>query len=579
MDSVTRFLMLAVSVYALSGCGAGDSQVTDDDDFFVPTIEGPVSDDVFDRSRLLQVYIKMPAADFAILRSESRSLADTFKNCPDPDFDYTEFKATVNIDGEQLNNVEIRKKGYLGSVSHARPSIKLNFDTFEEGRTYKTLKRMTLNNDRQDPSHIHQCLAYDLYNAAGVKTPRCNLAHVVINGEDMGVYTHVESIKKPFLENNFLSKGGNLYEAQVADFGEFLNDRFELKTNKTANDRSDLTEVSDLLAMDDADFVANIGNVIALDEFISLWAVDTLIGNWDSASGNVNNYYIYHDSDDLFHFIPWGTDAAFTSVNPFKANSGPLYRSQSLAWRLFEIEVTREQYFARINELLASHWDEVQLLDDIQTTANLAQVNSQTLHNIRIFIEGDSDSNIDSQRTQLLAAMADTVQTQTDYRLVDQVSDCDDAQISTSLTAQFESHASGDQGSFNFTDINGNTINANMSLVSFSGVDSLVHLVDTSTLPPVVNLTLIGVGAAPSYQPYALQVFIEQPEYRAGSVSLHGIVSNVMLFKAFTDKTIAPILLGVGDSGTINLQLTGDGTATDPIKGNINVNLVLGENW
>jgi hypothetical protein len=38
---------------------------------------------------------------------------------------------------------------------------------------------MTLNNNKQDPSAIHQCLGYAVFADAGVPAPRCNFAHVV----------------------------------------------------------------------------------------------------------------------------------------------------------------------------------------------------------------------------------------------------------------------------------------------------------------------------------------------------------------------------------------------------------------
>ena len=137
--SKLSFLMLSVlslSSMSLIGCG-GDTQTKDDDAFFVPAIEGAVSEDVFDTQRRLQVYLKMPAADFAKLREEGRALDVAMDECPSTDFEYTDFKALANIDGEEFDNVAIRKKGYLGSLSTARPSIKLNFDTHQEGRTYK----------------------------------------------------------------------------------------------------------------------------------------------------------------------------------------------------------------------------------------------------------------------------------------------------------------------------------------------------------------------------------------------------------------------------------------------------------
>ena len=76
-------------------------------------------------------------------------------------------------------------------------------------------------------------MAYALFRAAGLVAPRCNHAHVVVNGQDLGIYTHVEAIKKPFLARHFTSDDGNLYEGNArADFAPALQVRYERKTNE-----------------------------------------------------------------------------------------------------------------------------------------------------------------------------------------------------------------------------------------------------------------------------------------------------------------------------------------------------------
>ncbi len=575
---LTSRLFISLSILAISGCGGGDTTPTDSDDFFVAPIVGEVSEDIFDAERLIQVTVNMPAADFSRMRGEARTLSSVMSGCPNPDFEYTDFSATVNIDGDQVDNVAIRKKGFLGSISDARPSIKLNFDTHVEGRTFKGMKRMTLNNDRQDPSHSHQCMAYDMFRAAGLVAPRCNLARVTVNGEDLGVYSQIESIKKPFLERNFADKGGNLYEAQVADFGEHLNDKFELKTNKTLNDRSDLTLLSDLLANDglsDEAFVAALGGVIDLPEFIKFWAVEALIGHWDSATGNVNNFYIYHDpTDDLFHFIPWGTDGAFTSVNPFKPYSGPLYRNMSIASRLFEIASTQQLYFDAINDLLLNHWNEPDLLAKLLEIQTLSGAPSASFSHMETFIAGNVDDDIASQRALLTRAMQGEVAQHT-YLLADEVSNCEYPQTTSNLVANFESKSPYDGGSFTFTNELGIEVTASMDILALAPgavkPDALVHVLDESSEPGVVALTLVGAGPAPLYlDSYVLQVFVEAPSYKVGGVDFQGIVSNVMLFKV-TDANATPVglqLISAGSSGSITLTQSGDGINT-AIKGSI----------
>lgn len=555
----------------------GNSNTTSDGDFPVPPVEGNVSDDIFDRERLIQVYLKMPEDDFAQLRTEGRPLSVAMDICPSTDFEYTDFKATANIDGEVLKNVAIRKKGYLGSLSHQRPSLKLNFDTHEEGRKFKTLKRMTLNNDRQDPSHTHQCMSYDLYRAAGLIAPRCNLAHVVINNEDMGVYSHVESIKKPFLKRYYNDKSGNLYEAQIADIGSHLNQRFELKTNKTANDRSDLDQLAQVLSLEDSEFLDQLPQHIDLEEFITYWAVETLIGHWDSATGNTNNYYMYHNpSDGLFHFIPWGTDSAFTSQNIFKPNSDPLYKNLSIAKRLYDIEETRTKYFSAINKLLTEVWNEDALLDNLEKVQLLTGTPVENFQEMKTFISGDSSNNTLSQRENLQKALAGE-RSHTSYLLPNEEFDCDQGSETSSLTASFESSDIGGSGQFSFTDAQGKQYTASMTIVSsFTETNALAYMEETSTIPSVINLTLIGASTPPFYtESFVLQVFIEKPSYQKGSIKLQALANNIMLFKVIDKDATPPVLelISAGHSGSIELEETGLGGPSSPIKGTINAEM------
>ena len=128
------------------------------------------------------------------------------------------FTGIVTVDGERLTNVGIRKKGFIGSMNENKPSLKIRFDKFEEDQTYLDAKRLTLNNDVQDPSYVRQCLAYDLFRAVG-PCPRCNYAHVFVNGVDMGVYTNVESIKS---HSSAVTSAiqGQFIEGTLSDFRE-----------------------------------------------------------------------------------------------------------------------------------------------------------------------------------------------------------------------------------------------------------------------------------------------------------------------------------------------------------------------
>ena len=232
-------------------CGCGPSKEDDEED---------LSDALFAPDHLIQVEIEMAESDWDDLRSQGRSMPHAMSACRDRDFEYDYFPATVTIDGQRLEDVAVRKKGFIGSLSVIRPSLKLHFAKYPEvdGRTYSGMKRMTLNNDRQDPSHTHQSMSYALFRKAGLTAPRCNHAQVRVNGTDLGIYSNVEPIKKPFLARHFASDDGNLYEADPpADFVQVFAENYERKTNELDADgqpapRDDLNAVTEALSTADA---------------------------------------------------------------------------------------------------------------------------------------------------------------------------------------------------------------------------------------------------------------------------------------------------------------------------------------
>ncbi len=71
--------------------------------------------------------------------------------------------------------------------------------------------------NNQDDSRLNTCMSYHVFREAGSPAPRCNYARVLLNGEDLGVFSNVESLKKPMLRRWFDDDSGNLYEGVLSD--------------------------------------------------------------------------------------------------------------------------------------------------------------------------------------------------------------------------------------------------------------------------------------------------------------------------------------------------------------------------
>jgi len=326
---------------------------------------------MFDPDKLLSVDIQISQENWDTLRHQSRNIIRLLgEECQDgPSYSpFTYVKAQVTIDGQVVDEVGVRKKGFLGSLSDTKPSLKIKFNEYISSQRFSGWKRMTLNNAVQDPSHMNQCLGYQLFTAAGVPAPRCSFAKVSVNGVPLGVYVHVESVKKPFLATKFDDNNGNMYEGTLSDFRTDWIDTYERKTNESvppgSEDRSDIQAVMDAVAIpDDATMAAALGQLVDLDAFYSFWAVETMTAHWDGYGGNNNNHYIYADpTSGKFHFLPWGVDQLFgDGGNPF----GPARTRSTITRRLFLHVPTRTAYVARYLQIIDDAWDENAMLAEI----------------------------------------------------------------------------------------------------------------------------------------------------------------------------------------------------------------------
>lgn len=558
-----RWLMAGMALVVLQGCGGGGSDSSDPSDFDAPV--EPVNiggdGDLYAPDRIMAVDIRMSADDFEKLRAEGRTLASTDRECIPP-FEYTEFTARVSIDGDRMDNVIVRKKGYMGSLSPSIPSLKLDFNDLQKGRTYQNSSRMTLNNNRQDPSNARQCMAYDQFREAGIAAPRCNYARVTVNGETLGVFTNVEPLKKPFLTRAFGNDEGNQYEAQTADFGTWLSQRFEKKTNEKENDRSDLQAVAEALALPDEQMLNVLPQLVDVDQFIRFWAVETLLGAWDSATGNANNFHIYRNPEDgLFHFIPWGADSAFRGDHPLKPLTGVFYRNFRLADRLFQIPEYRAAYYAELENLLETQWDENALTDRLARIRQLTGTTEEAAASLQRFIIGNGEPGDDdyqpARRVVLEQAMAAETPNGEVSLLADKEPDCS-APATTALTGNITSQSGNDRGEFNFILPDGRNVSASLTYAAFE-VDSLVYSVDRETKPAVVSLLMIGVDAGDSFKPYVLQLFIESSDYVPGSHRFHGFATNALLFEVDESLPGDVRTIALGAQGQITLTSVGTG--------------------
>lgn len=134
------------------------------------------------------------------------------------------YVADVTIDGEAFSNVGIRAKGNtslstVAALDSDRYSFKIEFDHYDESKSYHGLDKLSLNNLIQDSTMMKDYLTYSMMNAFGVDSSLCSYVYITVNGEDWGLYLAVEGVEEAFLERNYGSDYGNLYKPDSSGFG------------------------------------------------------------------------------------------------------------------------------------------------------------------------------------------------------------------------------------------------------------------------------------------------------------------------------------------------------------------------
>lgn len=334
-------------------------------------------DEIFPTDRIVDVQITLPQQDWDTIRYQSRdirtalSASRQFQPMESP---YTYVEASVSIDGVVFPKVGLRKKGFIGSLSNTRPSLKIRLNHIDKDGGIEGLTNLTLNNNKQDTGLVSQFMGYALFNAIGSPAPRCAYAKVTVNGKSLGIYSHVETVRKPLLERAFGNSDGPLYEGTVVDFYEGWENSFEHKRGDDTRGRAHINAIIDLLA-DPKATEADIGKLVDLDSFYRFWVTEGLVGFWDGYSGNKNNFFAYlNPEDNKFYFIPWGMDSIFTKHSKLEfmndARAPISVKTQGLiAYKLYQSESGRQRYREVLTEILDKHWNTAELLATLDNTA------------------------------------------------------------------------------------------------------------------------------------------------------------------------------------------------------------------
>jgi CotH kinase protein len=339
-------------------------------------------DSLYAIGNVLTIKVTMPQTDWHAVRTEQPA-GGVCNFQWTGDSRYTWRKATsVEISGTSFpaqtmfTEVGIKKKSFCGSINSDKPCLHIDFGKFSKDNVplIEALigsRYLTLNNTIQDRSYIRQPLGYKLLAMAGLPNSRCNFARVFVNGtligqgvggvNSPGIFVNAEPVMPRYIERNFNGNmNGNLYELEHGD--DLVSARLpfmEPESLSKFSNKADLQFADNHIA---ANGLVGANQMLDLDQFIKVYAMEFFLKHWDGYSNNTNNTYIYNDVNAVaapgvnnvrFKMILWGIDQIFQPNRHFKlATRGliaNLVRNDAarLAQLIDQIRTYREIVFSR----------------------------------------------------------------------------------------------------------------------------------------------------------------------------------------------------------------------------------------
>lgn len=311
------FVVLSICYVVFPGCApAGDLL--------------PEYDRVFDTTRIATFEIDFSMEDWQRLW--------TFPAEPVP--------VKLAVDGRPVEGASARLSG---SVSNAKTSLVLRLGEEARGRGFFGVRRVYLHRPGADPSLIREVLALSLMRQAHIPAPRASLVWVVKNGLPWGIFTLVEAVNGPFLEERFGDRSGNLYRMERVfederdpqpdlayrgdDASAYATEPpiYELRTNEEDLRGRELVDLADFIrALSQTptqEMAAWLDQNLDLDEWLRLLSALTWLSDLDSYAGLGGNLFLYRwpgnggpRADRRVALVPWDLRAAFGLFEPYECD-------------------------------------------------------------------------------------------------------------------------------------------------------------------------------------------------------------------------------------------------------------------
>ena len=259
--------------------------------------------------------------------------------------------------------VRVRYRGSSGR-NFAKKCWKVDFGrSVFEGR-----REINLQAEFRDIFGIRDKMVYDVFKAAGIMSPKGRFVHLLLNGEELGLYTEVEQVNERFLEMHGRDDDGAMYQPWLGTLHplpsvEKYRTHYWKKTKTSAGYEDLIAFIDRINRTSNADFPRAISEVLDVDSYLGYQAVVNWMGSWDAVQ--VNSFLVHLPDLGRWEVIPWDHDTSLSNHSPtleikaelpidygtLSSPQGQVYNQ--LLTRVLDVAVFRWKYVEKLEALSA----------------------------------------------------------------------------------------------------------------------------------------------------------------------------------------------------------------------------------
>jgi len=384
-----RLLLIVLSLLLLTSCGIESTNSVSK----MPSVVGDIKDNEAwykdANNNVVRFDIRIPTpnsyecAPWDDITAPPRPCTlDDINHDIEPEDEYQPMLGVVFSTQDYPNNTEnavFKIKGnYSRTADQKSYSIKLNSkkDLFYSQRKFPLAK------SQSDRSRIKNKLCFDIFreipNITSLKTQFVNL---FIDGEDYGLFTHVEAYRKEFLVNRGWNTKDNIYNAAGMFFDAWALESTQVDEDGKPLDEKAFEEVLEIKNGEDHralhEMLEAVNSNMPIDEVIAKYfnrknyltwlAINLVISNKDTT---YHNFYLYNPyNSKTFYFMPWDYDGAWATKEYLgKSEYGiSVWWESTLTRKFLSIKKNRDDLYALAEEIRSKYFNDTNMQQKIDS--------------------------------------------------------------------------------------------------------------------------------------------------------------------------------------------------------------------